>query len=83
MTACLHTFTQGRKGERGSWCCACDIKVYEVEARQCQHCAHSVKLFDGTICNKHLMRVSAEMNVTYKVAEGSCWAAPGINKEQP
>lgn len=72
---CKHTMTQGRKGERGSWCMACDVKVYDVDERQCQDCTHSRKLWDGTICSKHLMRVTPDMNVTFKIAEGSCWQA--------
>lgn len=72
---CQHTTTQGRKGERGSWCMGCGVKVYDVDGRQCQDCAHSRKLWDGTICNKHLMRVTPDMNVTFKIANGSCWEA--------
>lgn len=75
MDTCQHTWTQGRKGERGSWCCGCGIKVYDVDPRQCQDCAHCIKLLSGTICNRHLMRVSPDMNVTFKIAEGSCWTA--------
>lgn len=72
---CIHTMTQGRKGERGSWCMACGVKVYDVDERQCQDCAHSRKLFDGTICKKHLMGVPPSMNVTFKIVDGSCWTA--------
>jgi hypothetical protein len=74
--ACQHTMTQGRKGERGWWCMACAVKVLDVDERQCQDCTHSRKLLvGGTICNKHMMRVVPDMNVTFKVAEGSCWEA--------
>ena len=76
MTDCAHTWTQGRKGERGSWCCACSVKVYDVDERQCRDCTHSQKLLVGqTICNKHLMFVTPSMNVTFKIADGTCWAA--------
>lgn len=80
---CRHTITQGRKGERGSWCVACGAKVYDVDERQCKDCAHSSKLWDGTICNKHLMRVTPDMNVTFKIADGSCWTPAPDQKETP
>jgi hypothetical protein len=77
MTTCNHPWTQGRKGERGSWCSDCGVKVYEVDNRVCGDCAHSSKLFvGGTICNKHLMRVTPDMNVTFKLADGTCWTPP-------
>ena len=72
-TQCGHSWTQGRTGERGSWCMNCLVKVYEVEDRQCQDCTHSSKLFNGTICRKHLMGVTPDMNVTFKISDGSCW----------
>ena len=75
LVECQHPWTQGRKGECGLWCGVCGVKVYDVDERQCQDCTHSRKLLDGTICNKHLMRVTPDMNVTFKIAEGSCWAA--------
>ena len=75
MDECKHTMTQGRKGERGSWCMACEVKVYDVDERKCQDCTHSQKLRDGTICNKHLMSVTPDMNVTFKIADGTCWEA--------
>lgn len=83
---CLHSWTQGRAGERGSWCCDCGVKVYDVDDRQCQNCAHSRKLHDGTICHKHLMRVTPDMNVTFRIDEGSCWTArhnAGVSVEVP
>jgi hypothetical protein len=81
---CQCTWTQGRKGERGSWCVACGKKVYDVDDRQCQDCTHSQKLWDGMICNRHLMRVTPDMNVTFKVAEGSCWTErPNTNSGTP
>ena len=54
---------------------SCGVKVYDVDERPCKDCAHSRKLLDGTICKKHLMAVSPCMNVTFKIAEGSCWSA--------
>ena len=76
MDECKHTITQGRKGERGSWCMACGVKVYDVDERPCKDCAHSSKLWGGTICNKHLMSVTPDMHVTFKIADGTCWKAP-------
>lgn len=73
--ACERGITQGRKGERGSWCVACGLKIYDVDDRQCKDCRHSQKLLDGTICNKHLMRVAPDMNVTFRIVDGSCWEA--------
>jgi len=73
MVECKHMMLQERKGERGQWCMACDAKVYDVDERQCQDCTHSRKLWDGTICKRHLMRVTPDMNVMFKIAKGSCW----------
>ena len=77
---CTHTITSGRKGERGSWCESCHIKVYDVDPRPCSGCSHYQRLLvGGSICNKHLMRVTPDMNVTFKITEGTCWTA----KETP
>lgn len=73
--ACNHTITQGQAGERGSWCCACGVKVYDVDERECKDCEHYRPLIGGPVCNKHLMRVSPDMHVTFKLAQGSCWTA--------
>jgi len=70
---CQHSWTRSRLGERGSWCQHCGVKVYDVDERQCKDCKHSRTLWDDMICNKHLMRVAPSMNVTFKIAEGSCW----------
>lgn len=79
---CQCAWTQGRKGERGSWCMACREKVYEVDERQCGDCARSSKLLvGGTICNKHLTCVPPDMNVTFKIAEGTCWTARATGGE--
>jgi hypothetical protein len=75
MDECKHTITKGRDGERGSWCVSCGAKVFDVDEKQCKDCAHYRKLLDGSICKKHLMSVSPSMNVTFKIVEGSCWAA--------
>lgn len=71
---CQHTITQGRKGERGSWCCACGVQVYDVEDRQCQDCAHSRNGFVGMTCHKHLMAITPDMNVTFNITEGTCFS---------
>jgi hypothetical protein len=70
---CTHMTTQGRQGERGSWCCACGIKVYAVDERTCDGCAHAQHLIGGWICNRHLMTIVPNMHVTYRISEGSCW----------
>lgn len=70
---CAHTVTQSRGCGSGSWCCACGVKVYAVDERECQHCASHKRLWDGSICRRHLMRVAPAMHVTYKISEGSCF----------
>jgi hypothetical protein len=74
--ACNHPITQGRAGAEGSWCCSCGVQVYAVDDRECRGCAHARQLFDGWICHRHLMRITPDLRVTYKLAEGSCWTAP-------
>lgn len=72
---CQHTVTRGREGQKGSWCEACGVKVLEVHDRPCRECEHYRP--DGErvgICRKMLMRVTANMNVTYWLVEG-----PGRN----
>ena len=73
MTECRHITQEFRQGESGTWCCDCGVKVYDVDTRQCKDCVHSKKLLTGTICSKHLMGVTPDMNVTFKIADGSCW----------
>ena len=74
MQECQHTKTQGRAGERGLWCCACGVKVYDVDERQCKDCAHSrCNSLYWMACMKHLMGISPDMNVMFKVVDGSCW----------
>jgi hypothetical protein len=75
VTTCQHTITESRAGERGSWCRACGEKIYDVDPRECQDCAHHKRLIDGSICSKHLMAVTRTMHVTFKVANGTCWTA--------
>lgn len=48
---------------------------YVVETRECQFCRHSKRLWDGWICSKHLMAITADMRVTYLAKEGTCWKA--------
>jgi hypothetical protein len=73
MADCPHTWTQGRDGEKGSWCNACGEKVMEVETRPCEGCANYRDVVNGSVCKKHLMAVSPVMLVTFKIAEGTCW----------
>lgn len=40
QAACSHGVTQGRKGEEGSWCEKCGLKIYDVDPRGCKDCAH-------------------------------------------
>lgn len=75
MDECKHTFTQGRHGEKGSWCMHCEAKIYEVDDRPCKDCLHHRRLYSGSICTLHLMAVTPEMRVTFKIQEGSCWRA--------
>lgn len=75
VVSCQHSITRGRKGEKGLWCIACGEKAYGVDDRQCADCKHSKEQLGSVImtCSKKLMGVLPDMNVTYKVAEGSCW----------
>ena len=73
MSECSHTITQGRAGEVGSWCCACGQKVYDVDERECGSCVHHSRLIGGSICKKHLMAITVDMRVTFKISEGTCW----------
>lgn len=73
LVMCEHTVSQGREGEKGSWCLACGIKVLEVDDRECKNCKHFFKSADYTGCRKHLMAVTPNMNVTYKLSEGTCF----------
>lgn len=66
MTDCKHTVTQGKLGQQGSWCVGCGTKIYEVHTEPCMGCAHYRRDTERTgICRKHLMRVTANMHVTY------------------
>lgn len=77
-SACRHECTRGREGQTGSWCDKCGLKIYEVDPRECQHCAHFKDVgFPGdprSICTKHLMGVTRDMHVTYEIAKGTCFS---------
>lgn len=73
---CSHCITETRIGENGSWCVACGEKIFDVDPRECQQCSHFVRLLDGVVCNKKLMRVISTMHVTYPISEGSCFEWP-------
>ena len=75
MASASSSFTKRAGLNVNCGCAACGSKVYDVDERQCQDCTHSRKLWDGTICNKHLMRVTPDMNVTFQIADGTCWTA--------
>lgn len=73
VSVCTHTISQGRKGEKGSWCANCGKKVLDVEERPCGECKHHKTDIHGSFCSKLLMSIFPSMNVTYKVDEGSCF----------
>ena len=64
---CSHSWTQN------SVCMHCGTKVYAVDPRPCSGCASYSRLLSGSICRKHLMGVSADMHVTFKITEGTCF----------
>jgi len=78
LDVCHHTVTQGRTNEKGSWCKSCGEKIFAVDHRPCGECKYyqkDVLAFSGKvgICKFKLMRVIEDMNVTYKIADGTCW----------
>lgn len=74
MSRCLHTLTRGREGETGSWCVDCGKKIYAVDKRECQHCAHfKLMPWPPHICTHHMMGVTPTMHVTYKIEKGTCF----------
>ncbi len=73
MPECTHFITIARKGQKGSWCQACGMKIYDVDERQCKDCADYRQVIGGSVCLKHLMGVTPDMHVTYLIDEGSCW----------
>lgn len=83
MSYCTHTVTQGRAGESGSWCRACGVKVFAVDDRECKDCTHHVRLMSGSICRRHVMAVVPSMNVTYRIADGSCFELAGAQVSPP
>lgn len=70
---CDCTITQGREGERGSWCVKCGTKVLEVHDRSCKECKHfepdnrSERL---GFCRPNYMLVTDDMHVTYYLIDG-------------
>jgi hypothetical protein len=74
IVICNHTSTQGRDGEKGSWCVDCGEKVYEVDKRECKDCEHFFsRPLNYSGCRKHLMAVTPDMHVTFKITDGTCW----------
>lgn len=72
--SCKHTITKGRKDQNGSWCVECDEKVYEVDERECKDCVSFFRRpLNYSGCRRHLMAVSPDMHVTYKIKDGTCW----------
>ena len=74
---CTHFVTQGKEGEKGSWCIKCGVKIFDVDNRPCSDCKNFRTDLHGSFCTKHLMRVIPSMNVTYKITDGTCFAAHG------
>ena len=72
---CQHHFLQGRDGHSGTWCKDCGTKIYDVECQECQGCQFFSRIVGGSICKKHLMGVTPDMHVYFKISEGSCWTA--------
>uniref|UniRef100_A0A6M3XI70 Uncharacterized protein n=1 Tax=viral metagenome TaxID=1070528 RepID=A0A6M3XI70_9ZZZZ len=75
---CSCRITQGRAGEKGSWCTQCGRKVYEVDTRPCSGCVHFSPVVGGSVCSRHLMVVVPDMLVTFKLSEGSCWTSAEV-----
>ena len=70
---CTHFATQGKEGEKGSWCIECGVKIFEVDKRPCSDCKNFRTDFRGSFCSKHLMAVIPSMNVTYKITDETCF----------
>lgn len=51
-------------------------KEFAVDERECGDCRFSKRkiVYDGRICLKHLMYVTDDMHVTYKISDGTCFA---------
>lgn len=62
---CRHTVTRTREGSKSSFCDNCGFERLKVFDRPCKECKHFKTLFDGSICSRHLMRVTPDMNVCY------------------
>jgi hypothetical protein len=75
---CDHQWTRGRPGEKGSWCRDCGTKVFEVDDRECRGCEQAKQLFDGWICRRHLMAITPDMHVTFRLVDGSCWTERAV-----
>lgn len=74
FVSCNHIMTKGRDGEKGNWCVDCGIKVYDVETRKCEDCKHFFsRPMNYSGCKKHLMAVTPDMYVTFKIEDGTCW----------
>lgn len=70
---CKHTISQGKEGQKGSWCTDCGEKVMDVETEVCKDCKHFNYLPGYHGCKKHMMRVTPTMHVTFEVKQGTCW----------
>lgn len=70
---CEHIITQGREGETGCWCRDCGLKVMAVETNECRDCDSFFQDGSYSGCSRHLMRVTPDMQVMYKLSIGSCF----------
>jgi hypothetical protein len=73
VISCNHFATQGREGQKGSWCIECGVKIFEVDDRQCKDCKNFRTDMLGSFCSKLLMSVIPSMNVTFKIEDGTCF----------
>ena len=66
--ACRHTVCCTDE-DGGSSCVDCGVKVCAVHDQPCSGCRHYRLLIGGSICRRHLMRVTPDMHVTYKIGK--------------
>jgi hypothetical protein len=54
----------------------CGLKIYEVDQRECQGCAHfkDMGAHQIPICTHHMMGVTRTMHVTYAIKDGTCFS---------
>lgn len=70
---CKHPSTQRKENDTSSYCTKCGEKVFQLEENKCKDCKNHKRYFDFSSCQKIGMNVTPDMNVTYKVSEGTCF----------